>query len=102
MKNDSKEKILRDFNKMFEPHPLERAIPSMRFPNSEPYQPATDFEYVYRRLKGYSRGHGKPERSFSIKKQATQDVDHKQNMKRINKEIMSLWVRAKRWKKAKN
>ena len=91
---DSEEKILRDFNRIFEPHPLEKNIPSMRI--GKPYEPVTDFEAMYQRLRKYARVHGKPERVAPKVVREAQSASQRESVRRSNKDIMSLWIRLKK------
>jgi len=91
MNNDSKEKILADWNKSREPDPLTRA-----FGMAEKQEPETDIENLYRTFNAYAKRHG-------VKREVpkTDDLKFTKNLRGINKELMDFWIRLKRWRKSK-
>lgn len=102
MTNDSEEKILEDYNKLMKLgtyHATNLDGFTIRVPGEETPPAETDMGLVYRKLEGYAKGHGEKIPKKNVNE--AQDRNWRQKMKAIQKNFMSLWIRAKKLRKAK-
>lgn len=97
MNNDSKEKIIEDWNKIWEPSPLEKAFVSLKDDTAE-RNLTDDFEVVYRKLEKFAKAHGKQTRSRKGKERERFKKGYP-NHRITMKTLVELWDRAKKLKK---
>jgi len=98
VRDDSEEKIIKDYNKLWEPSFWEVHMPELKKPPNKNI--SSDIEFIYRKLKIFASSHGKDERMLPKSKRSKKHEDRRR-LRDTNKNFLELWARVKAWRKNK-